>query len=54
MRAPVDSSASTTRPLTLSLARSSSSALTGSSRIRASSAASTSPTSTTFSGRVPT
>ena len=54
MRAEVDSSASTMRPFTLSFARSSSSALTGSSRIRSSSPASTSQTSTRFSGRVPT
>ena len=54
IRAPVDSSASTTRPLRFSLARSSSSAVAGSSRRRASSVPTTASASARLSARVPT
>ena len=50
----VDSNDSTIRPFTFSFARSSSSAATGSSTIRSSSAPMTFMASATLSGRVPT
>ncbi len=54
MRAVVDSSASSTRPLTFSLERSSSSAVAGAARKRSSSSAITPSALPTLSGRVPT
>ena len=54
MRAAEDSIASTTRALTFSRARASSSSVAGCSRIRSSSALTTSIASPRFSGRVPT